>query len=477
MIDILFVQNYYEQMLGIMQISAVLKQHGYSTAVSIGSDQKVIRDVLDKQPRIVGFYSTTGFHHKNLALAAQIKQKADYDLLILFGGPHPTFVPEVINSEGVDVICCGEGEYAVLELVQALRSGTDYSLIHNLTVKSNGRIIKNPLRPLCDLDQLPFPDRELYMDYDHIFNSKRQEVMLGRGCPFSCNFCSAAAYRELYQGVGRYVRLRSIDHVLLELANIRKQHNPSCFFFHDDTFTAGSTYCNEFLERYKQEIGLPFSCLLRADLVSDDFIGRLKDAGCYLVAFGVESGNQEMRATVLNKNITDEKLVWCAELLHRHNIPFATFNMVGLPGETLNQVWETIELNVRLKPLWVWLSIYQTLPDTLLARYALENGYIQSVDVTPADATFHEQSIILRQHHDGREIIRLKCCANIVVKFPSLRGFVARVCRSSSLDKLLAFIEKSMYFTFYYRRLTYNMNFLEAVKSAFFIFRRLKEFS
>jgi radical SAM superfamily enzyme YgiQ (UPF0313 family) len=474
--DILFVQNYYEQMLGIMQISSVLKQNGFTTDVSIGSEQQVLRDVIEKKPKVVGFYCTTGFHHKNVSLAAKLKQLPEHGVITIFGGPHPTFVPDLIQENGVDIICRGEGEYAVLELLQALRDGLDYTGIGNLTVKKDGFIIENPLRPLCDVDLLPYPDRELYKGIDHIYTAKRQEVMLGRGCPFSCNFCSADAYRELYRGFGSYVRLRSVRTAIEELKHVKSRYQPSCFFFHDDTFTCDAAYSKEFLGTYRKEIGLPFSCLVRADLISDEYIGLLKSAGCYLVAFGVESGDQQLRSTVLKKNISDDQIINCAQLLHKYEIPFATFNMVGLPGENLGQVWETVDLNVRIKPAWAWFSLYQTLPRTALAEYALNQGYVQTVDVASSDANFHEDSNLLRNHPEGRQISRLKCCANVVVKFPVFRGLIKYICLNSPLDTLFELIEKTMYFICYYRRLTYNMGFRDAVASAFFIFRHIKEF-
>lgn len=474
--DILFIQNYYEQMLGIMHISAVLKQHGYTAEVAIGSAEQLLAAVQQKKPRLVGFYCTTGFHHKNLALALKIKQLQIPGLLIIFGGPHPTFVPELIHEEGVDIICRGEGEYAVLELLQALKDNHDYTAIKNLTVKIRGQIFENPLRPPCNIDRLPFPDRELYSKIDHIYLSGRQEVMLGRGCPFSCNFCSAAAYRELYRGIGTHVRLRSVDVVLDELKSVQRRYRPSCFFFHDDTFTPDSAYGRAFLEKYRQQINLPFSCLVRADLVTDDYVAKLRAAGCYLVAFGVESGNQALRSTILKKNIADEQIINCAALLHKHGIPFATFNMVGVPGESLANVWETVDLNARIKPIWAWFSLYQTLPQTGLADYALERGYVKAVDVAPADASFHETSNLLRAHPEGRQIIRLKACANILVRFPLLKNLTSRFLLNNPVDSLLELVEKTMYFSCYYRKLTYKMSLYESMKSALFIFRRLKEF-
>ena len=161
-LDVLFVQNYYEQHLGIMQISALLKQCGFTTDVVIGTKEYIVKKTIEKRPRVVGFYCTTGFHHRNIVMAKQIKKILKDEILIVFGGPHPTFVPDIINKEGVDVICRGEGEYAMLELMESLRENKEYIHIRNLDVKKNDKIYRNELRLPCNIDELPHFDRENY---------------------------------------------------------------------------------------------------------------------------------------------------------------------------------------------------------------------------------------------------------------------------------------------------------------------------
>lgn len=476
MADILFVQNYYEQMLGIMQISAVLKQNGFSTDVAIGTEQSIISKVLSCKPAVVGFYCTTGFHHKNISIAAAIKKKCGNEILTIFGGPHPTFVPDMINADGVDIICRGEGEFAVLDLLTALKEGRTYTGIKNLTVKRDGQVFQNPLRPLCDLNTLPHFDREIYRNINYIYGSSRQEIMLGRGCPFNCNFCSAEALSKLYSGNGSYVRLRSVSTAIEELKSIKSLYEPGCFFFHDDTILFNKCYCEEFFVAYKEQVDLPFSCLIRADLATEDSIRLLKMAGCYMVSFGVENGNQEFRTTVLGKSISDEQILQCAELLHKYKIPFNTFNMIGLPGENLNQLWETIDLNVRIKPDWAWFSVYQTLPQTRLASYALENGFLYTVDVAETDASFHENGIILRNNPETKKIYRLKNYANIIIKFPVLKKTVKELLLKLPLDPFLKVVDKIMYFFCYYSKLTYKNGIFKTLHSAVFLARHLKEF-
>ncbi|MCX5679341.1 MAG: radical SAM protein [Candidatus Omnitrophica bacterium] len=474
MTDMLFVQNYYEQNIGIMYISALLKKHGFTTDVAIGSKKDIIRKTIKNPPRVIGFYCTTGFHHKNIAIAVEIKKLLGNRIRTILGGPHPTFIPEAIENEGIDIICRGEGEYAVLELIESLNAGRDYTGIKNLIVKKDGKIYKNELRPLCDMDALPHPDRELYRDIESIYRNKRQEVMIGRGCCFDCAFCSNHAFKELYKGKGVYTKCRTISNVIDELALIKNKFNPSCFFFHDDVFLAKKSYFSEFLKIYNEKIRLPYACLVRADQMTEDYAKLLKETGCYLVSFGIESGNSRLRNMLLNKNVSDDSIVKCASLFHKHRISFMTFNMVGFPGETLRETLDTVDINVRIRPNWAWFSIYQPLPSTKLAQFALDKGYISSIDVLARDATFHKSSIILKNHPEGKKILRLKNSANLMIKFPFLKGFINKIVINMPFDGLYNLIDNLLYFILYYSKLTYRQSGIEAIRSLYWISRNMK---
>lgn len=476
MLDILFVQNFPEFTFGIMQISALLKQHGFTTDVAMGTNKDIVDKTLEKRPRVLGFYCTTGFHHKNIAAAREVKRILADEILTIFGGPHPTFVPSLIETEGVDIICRGEGEYAVLELIQALHEGKDYTGIKNLTVKKDGKIYENGIRPLCDIDALAHFDRELYRNVKYVYKNKRQEVILGRGCPFDCTFCSNHAFKKLYEGKGNYVRFRSIGNVMEELEDIKSRYNPYCFYFFDDTFILKKDYCTELLNAYKDKINLPFACLVRADLITEDLVKLFKEAGCYYVEFGIESGNEKLRNIVLKKKISDEDIFNCAALLHKYKIPFRTLNMVGLPDETLREVWDTVNINIQVKPKWAWFSVYQTLPQTELAQYSLDKGYLDSIDVAESDASFHASSGVLRNNPEGRKMLRLKNTANIVIKIPASKALIEKIIVNLPLDFVYDLMDKFLYFIFHYSKLSYKQGFFRTVYSAFYILRHLKEF-
>ena len=174
----------------------------------------------------------------------------------------------MIEETSVDAVCIGEGENAMLELVENLTAGESITEIENLWVKKDGQITRNPIRPLIqDLDQVPLPDHELFRRVipDRIWYAC---VLTGRGCPYHCTYCFNHAYRELYKGKGKYIRRRSVDNVLEELRELKKHKCYRFVKFADDIFTLQHDWLEEFCPRYQEEIGLPFSCLTRANHVN-----------------------------------------------------------------------------------------------------------------------------------------------------------------------------------------------------------------
>lgn len=459
-----------------MSLSAVLKQHGFVTDVAVGNQDAILQKIDDQRPRLVGFYATTGFHHRQLNLARKIKSIFGEKILTVFGGPHPTFATDILEDVGVDIICRGEGEYALLELLQALEANGDYSKIQNLNVKVNGKIYENTLRPLCDPDALPFPDREIYHSVPFIYSDPQHAVMLSRGCPYSCTFCTAPAIRNIYKDHGHYLRCRSIEGVIEELQHIKERYNPKNIYFYDEIFFRDKEYSRRFLEKYKAKIGLPYMCQVRADLVDEKVASILKDTGCKFLVFGIEHGNEAFRNKLLGKNLTDRAILSCASALKKYKIPFATLNIVGFPGETLSHVWETIRINTLVRPNWSKFFIYQTLPATPLADYSLKNGFVESIDVASSDATFLNDGVIFRRSPDYKKILRLKCIANIVIKFPFLQEIVKNILLGLPADSFFRALEKALDFFHYYCVPLSGYRFIEKLSIAWFYVTHRDEF-
>ena len=223
MVRILFLQNILYEFPSTTQLSALLKQAGHECEVLISTEEEsVLKEVEAYQPHIVAFTCTTGAHHWPLKMAKSIKRKHPH-VQTFFGGTHPTYFPEMIQEDGVDVICRGEGESAFIEFVDGLEEGKVSPHIANLWVKEGAQIVKNGLGPLLqDLDALPTPDREIYYRrYPFLRDEPRKSFSTTRGCSYRCSFCFHSGLQPMTKGKGKYVRRRSVDRVLAEVAKAR----------------------------------------------------------------------------------------------------------------------------------------------------------------------------------------------------------------------------------------------------------------
>jgi anaerobic magnesium-protoporphyrin IX monomethyl ester cyclase len=369
---------------GILLIGSLLKKAGHRVSLVVATEEDPVAAAMRLQPDVIGYTVYTGPHTWYLELNRRIRARLP-GVLSIFGGPHPTFFPEFIEREGVDGICLGEGEYATLDLMNALeRENGDLRLsdlaIPNWWFKGNGEIVRNPLRPLLtseELDELPFSDRELlYAAHEQSRRTKIKPFITGRGCPYDCAFCFNKAYSDLYGGRGRRYRRRSPGNVICELKEVTASHDVRFVLFMDDTFILQKDWLQEFMARYKTEVGLPFWCQVRANLVTDNNIALFKDAGCVSVSFGLEAGNDRLRNAVLNRNMSRGEILGAADVLRRHGIAFMTNNMLGLPTGNLETDLETLELNVQCRPAYANVFLYQPYPKTALGEWASAEGWM-----------------------------------------------------------------------------------------------------
>lgn len=375
MAKLLFIQDIQYEYLGPIYISSMLKKEGHDCRIAIGRSLANFGKTIEEyKPDIIGFSIMSGSAEWANETGLRIKNR--YGLPSIFGGVHPTFYPEYIKNEGVDMLVRGEGEDAALEVMNCIENKKDFDDIGNLIYKKNGRIIENKIRDLQpDLDAYPFPDRKLYEPELKKYNMDLtvRNVITSRGCPFSCAFCQAPIMREIYKGRGNYLRTRNIDKVLDELELLKNTTETRLLYFADDIFGLNFKWLKDFLPLYKERVGLEFSCLLRADVVAKhrDYARLLKDSGCRMVAFGIESGSERLRNELLKKRIRNEDILSAASMLHDVDIKFRAFNILGLPGETLSDACETVKLNIDIKTDYPWCAIYLPLKDTELTNYAL----------------------------------------------------------------------------------------------------------
>ncbi|MBN1479605.1 radical SAM protein [candidate division KSB1 bacterium] len=361
---------------GIAQLSACLKKAGHDTELYQTSHfhRHEIDKVVDRFKPDILAYSFTSDHAQLARHYAHYLTK--HKIFSIAGGVHPTMAPDDV-VDYFDCLCIGEGEHALLDIV----NGAHLDKIGNLVRKVEGRVVKNAMVPLIEnLDDLPFPDRQLFNYQNALNQDHRADFMVGRGCPYRCTYCINNQLINI--APGRYVRLRSVPNVLAEIKEVLTNYEGiESICFQDDTFALKMSWLEEFCQRYKNEIGLPFVCNLRADRADEKLASLLADAGCQEVRIGVEQGNEELRRSVMQRKMSNEQIVQSFQILHRAGIKTFAYNMIGIPGETEETIKETIALNRQIKPDKMHVSIFRPYPGTELHNQCIREGYIRNVTI------------------------------------------------------------------------------------------------
>lgn len=377
--------------LGIEYLSAALEKAGHQTdlAFEIGlegtfyfhSNKKDHTSIIEKveafKPDMVLFSSTTNLFPWVKEVACEIK--SHYPVPIIVGGIHATIQPaRVIADKNIDMVCLGEGEEAIVELANKVSQGQDYHHTRNLWCKIENTIVKNKVRPLiANLDQLPFPNKDIFYQYGCF--TDRLYLMTSRGCPYTCTYCFNHQLQELYKETGcKYVRRRSVDSVIEELKIYKNKYKMKSVHFYDDTFILNQEWITEFSIKYKKEVGVPFYCLVRANLVTEEIIRALKEAGCVCVGMGIESGNDYIRNHILKRNMSNSQIHEAAKIIKENKIKLVTFNIFGIPGETTKEMLDTMRINLKIKPNSLFTYTFYPFPGTDLMNTSFKNNYIDS---------------------------------------------------------------------------------------------------
>ncbi len=378
-------RGYYYSGIGIL--AAVLQQAGHEAAL-LHVTQPIAREAFLERlgallpgdgPRLVGFSITSNMVPFLQEWSGWIKARWP-DVLVVAGGVHATLVPEeTLAIPSVDMVCVGEGEGAIVELAAALQAGHAPGGIRNLWWKRpDGSVERSPLRPLVDLDTLPFPARSLY-DYPNLHHERLGEatMMVSRGCPYRCTYCCNEALRQVYRGLGPPVRFRSVALVIAELRQVLADYPfVRRFVFDDDILPLRREWFREFARAYRQEIGRPFACNLRPNLADEEVVGLLREAGCDEVRFGIESGNDEVRNGLLLRQLGREEIVRAFALCHRAGMKVFAFNIVGFPGETVQQMLDTVKLNAAVRADVTRVTIFYPYQRTRLHQVSQEQGLL-----------------------------------------------------------------------------------------------------
>ncbi len=471
MARLLLVQSLFVEQFGIMTLSAVAKEKGHDVLLAIGSDSHILEKAREFKPHVVGFSVLTGYQKRYLTLGKELKKLGHPTPLVLFGGPHANFFPEIIMEDGVDIVCRGEGEGALLDILDIVDEGkNDFQGIKNLALKQDGKAVINPLRPLVDVDTLPFPDRDIYKNYPTIHDSDMVTFIASRGCPFDCSFCFNKDMVEMVKGLGSWVRFRSVNDMIREIEVVSRHKEINFIDFHDDTFILKKSWLFEFLEAYSKKFSIPFACQIRADLLTLEMAEALKKAGCTRVSFGLESGDERLRNLLLKKQLSDDQIRETTSILNRVGIPFFTTNMMGLPGETLEETFKTLNFNIEIGATCAWISLFQPFPGTELADYCLKKGYLDKPISTDEPVDTHTTSLLNQPDID--KIVRLQKFVYIAIRFPSTLPIIKWLI-NYDFPRTYYYIHRISYLIFYYRH-AYQTSWPETIKHAWIAWRHYR---
>lgn len=430
-----------QEILGFLYVSAMLKKHGHSVELSLVSQSRPLDIAKSFQPDIIAYSTTTGLHNQYLTINQALKKEIPF--FSVFGGPHPTFFPEMIEEEGVDALCIGEGENAFVELVDSIENQQEYRFVRNFWIKEKGTIYKNEVRPLIDnLDEFPFPDRELLYNKDAFLrNSPVKSLITRRGCPYSCSYCFNHHYHRMYKNKGKVVRYRSVDNVIAELQEIRDNYPVEMFGFVDDNFILSKKWLQEFSEKYAVRFDVPFYCGVHVDQIDEERCALLKKAGCQAVYMGIESGDETLRKQLLRRNISEEQIRRSASTIKMFGMKLFAQNMLGFPGGSFKTAMRTVFLNMDCQPDFSWVSLYAPFPRTDLGDYAVRHGFFTGAPESIAP-TYHGTSLLnFSSKQEKQQIERMHHLFDMMVKFPGLLPFFLLLTRMP-IDRVALFVYK-----------------------------------
>lgn len=306
-------------------------------------------------PDLIGFTVFSGL----IRFCAEVNAlvKAHCDVPIIWGGPGPTLEPERC-IEHTDMVCINEGEEVIVELADRLDANLPITDVKGTWIKHNGEVIKNENRELMPLDDVAQPDwsPEHYVfinrsyvtpDYYPEMPPTTYPIMTQRGCPFSCAFCIESRYQDMF-GRKNSLRRKSVDSILKELRWAKENLDIEVIMFYDDVFTVHPRWLEEFLPRYKEEIGLPFWCYTYPTTHDRALLQKLKDAGCISITMGVQSGSERVLKEHFNRPTQADRMIEAAQEIIDVGIT-AFFDMITrVDFETIDDLEETFEFLLRL---------------------------------------------------------------------------------------------------------------------------------
>ena len=390
-----------------------------------------LRELKRQNPDLIAFSCVTATYDWAHRFSRIVKKELNKP--IIFGGTHPTLKPEVVMSnDAVDMVCVGEGEEAIVELANSLEAGEKRQDIKNIWFRFNGNIIKNPVRPLKEnIDDYEM-DRELF--FKKLPSNYRTSAyfLTSRGCPFNCTYCGNEQKRKVYSGLtGKYVRQKSVARAIEELKKLKNLGTTHVLFV-DDVLTMDKKWFVDFIERYKNEIALPFTCFVHAKLFDESLARLLKDGGCKLVWYGIQTGSERVRKEILARYESNSEIIRASDICRKYKLKYMIDHIFDIPQD--DNIKESIDLYNKIRPQM--LNCYNLLyfPSAKIIEHALAAKLVTTQDIEKID---RGQDIVYQtgsiSSNDGKLRSNYRRYALLLTAIPILpKWLVSKMCKGDS---------------------------------------------
>jgi len=413
--------NFAEPM-GVMLLFSVVKQAGHDAEFGVATDTDLLSRIEEFKPDIVAFSVMTPEYEALLPLIKEIKSRTG--VFTLIGGAHATFFSDIRKEEAIDAVCIGEGERAILEVIDRVLSDGGLEDVNNIVTAEKPVTDMHPL--VTDLDSLPDINREIIYDRPEFKGLLLRSFYTNRGCLYNCSYCFNSKYNKLYHKQ-QIFRRRSVKSIMKEVAEVIGKYPTEFIRFSDDTFLyKDDEWLHEFCAEYKKNFDIPFYVLMRADNVTKDIGMLLKDAGCFSVGMSIEAGTFDIRKKMLNRNISDEKLVTNFRTIKDCGINIKSGCILGLPGTSIEDDIRTIDLAIQSKTDVAGFTVFMPFAGTQLTDYADHSGYLS--DMAAGDLfSFHGKSALnCFTEKQKEQQYNLMLLAPIMVGYPRFRNILMK---------------------------------------------------
>lgn len=409
-----------------MLASYIRREGGYNCKIvdfeiiRAGTPEEMADCIASQAPKYVCFTTLTPRFPTVVRTAQRLKEMLP-DVVTIVGGPHVSGNPQAAIFDGIDYGVAGEGEQALLELLQCLDAGDNPSNIENLMLRDgDGQVKVNPWRAfIADLDSLPFPawdlmDIDEYLDPEN-YTGAHMAIFTGRGCPFNCKFCASAATWK------RHYRVRSVDSVIDEIRCIVNELGIRNIMFWDDTVAVNRDRLFEICKRLiEEQIDITYVVQTRAEDVDAELVRALKDSGCSRLHIGVESGNEEILEQT-GKQLTKDDMRRAVRTMKQENMPSIASYIIGLPGDTHETIQETIDFAFELDATQSKFMILGVFPGTQYYQLACQKGLVDQFSFDQMEALNYYDSVAINLSNVSDEDL-LRYQDQAYARYDSIRG-------------------------------------------------------